>query len=131
MDGGLVLQGYDSKHPPMELVYTPPETKSVEFLWFAVQRIFNDPNAPFPFDVRALPHNLIFKVFSKLIFFHDHYTFFIRFPAMFSGRSESGRFVADAGTYFGRALGTGECTHPGPRYVLALAQFSLASPPSP
>jgi hypothetical protein len=54
VDGGFVLKGYDPKHAAMEFVDTPPEPKSVMFLRFAAQGILDDPNAPFPLNVRAL-----------------------------------------------------------------------------
>jgi len=92
MDGDLVLQGDDPKHTPTKFVDTSPETKSVTLLRLAVQRILNDPNAPFLLDVRSLAQDLVLEIVSKFVL--CHYRLFINTSAMFPGLTVITWFVS-------------------------------------
>jgi hypothetical protein len=71
MNAHFILKRYDPQVPPFKLGNLSPEAKAVIFLRLRPDRIFEDPNAPLLFQVRALAENLFFKVLRKLIGRHE------------------------------------------------------------
>ena len=49
-----------------------PEAKTIFFLRFDANRVFNDANANFFRQIRTLPQNLILKILDELVMFIFH-----------------------------------------------------------
>jgi hypothetical protein len=55
MDGGFVLKGNHPQHATLPFLNDAPKLEAVTLLGLDLKRVFDDLNAPFFFEVWALP----------------------------------------------------------------------------
>jgi len=67
VNGFLVAESDDSQHPALKFRNHTPESVPVMLLRLNFQRILDNTDTPFLYQVRPFSQNFFFKIFSKLI----------------------------------------------------------------